>query len=615
MTGNPERHGLAWSAEEERALYDAFASGATIAASAAQHQRKPGGIRGCLQKLGLLDEDGHAVQPRPEFQPSAAAQKRALKAAEKAAKKDRAVRRHETETLTPELNDRFRDALRLMEETDDSLFITGKAGTGKSTLLSYFCRVTGKQPVILAPTGVAALNVRGQTIHRFFNFYVDVTPEKIRDKKSKPRNTRLYKKLKTIIIDEVSMVRADLLDCIDVFLRLYGPDSTRPFGGVQMIFMGDLYQLPPVVNGTEQEVFSTYYPTPYFFSARALAGHELNIIELEKVYRQKDQGFVDLLNKIRNNSAAEHDLAQLNSRLSQAELPTGDAASITLTTTNAIADATNDSHLAALKGRLYCAAACVTGNFGKEYFPTAVDLNYKIGAQIMMLNNDNEKRWVNGSIGVITGVKEDDEGAEYLTVRLQDHHGSVEVYPHSWEVYRFGLEDGAIVSEPAGTFTQYPFRLAWAITIHKSQGKTFTRVVIDIGRGAFAAGQMYVALSRCTSFAGVFLKTPIRAQDIRTDHRIFPFLAGHRYRQPQPAMPLQEKIALIQQAIQEQTPLDMTYLKADDTEIASQIVPLKVGSASYQGRGYEGMKAFCATGQEERMFRIDRILTLRTAKE
>ena len=441
---HPERHGLAWSAEEEKKLYDAFVAGESIADCAASHQRKPGGIRGCLRKLGLVDEEGHTVSPTPAFAPSSAAQKRALKAATAAERKLK-TRPLTPENASPELNERFREALRLMEKTGKNIFITGRAGTGKSTLLSYFCRTTDKQPVMLAPTGVAALNIKGQTIHRFFNFYVDVTPEKIRKQKTKPRKAKLFRQLKVIVIDEVSMVRADLLDCIDAFLRLHGPDPDRAFGGVQMIFVGDLHQLPPVVAPQEKEIFTTHYETPYFFSAHALAESPLELIELEKIYRQKDADFVGLLNKIRNNSMDETDLSRINSRLSKPGTAPKSGFHITLTTTNAIADGINDAHLAALESKAHYSAAHVEGDFGKEYFPTSVDLNYKIGAQIMMLNNDAEKRWVNGSIGVIKAARKDEEGKEYLAVTLQDNRATVDVYPFTWEVYRFGVEGGAIV--------------------------------------------------------------------------------------------------------------------------------------------------------------------------
>ena len=607
---NPERHGQVWSADEERRLYDAFTAGTPMKDCVAQHERSTGGIRSALQRLGLLDENGAPVSPPPDFAPSASARKRQQKQLEKADKQAaRPMRKAPKEKTKPELNVHFQAALALMQDTQKHLFITGKAGTGKSTLLSYFCRTADKSPVVLAPTGVAALNVKGQTIHSFFNFYVDVTPEKIRQKKAKPRNAKLYKKLKTLIIDEVSMVRADLLDSIDAFLQLNGPHPSRPFGGVQMIFVGDLYQLPPVVSSQEREIFASHYDTPYFFSAHALRNTELTLIELDKVYRQKDPVFVDLLNKIRNNSANERDIAQINDLVTKPGAAGDQDFQITLTTTNAIADGINETHLAALKGKVYSSSAEVEGTFGREYHPTATDLQYKVGAQIMMLNNDVEKRWVNGSIGVIEAMKEDIDGHEYLTVRLQDTRSTADVYPHTWEVFKFDVEDNAIVSEPAGAFTQYPFRLAWAITIHKSQGKTFKRIAIDTGRGAFAAGQIYVALSRCTSIAGITLKSPIRARDIRTDPQIGAFFA--RYRDKDPG--IDAKMNLIRAAIAEHAALTITYLKADDTETEREVIPRIVGTASYQGEAYEGMKAFCLELKKEHMFRVDRILKIAKA--
>jgi ATP-dependent exoDNAse (exonuclease V) alpha subunit len=515
-----------------------------------------------------------------------------------------------------DLNDRFKEALRLMEVTECCLFITGKAGTGKSTLLTHFCRNTDKKPVILAPTGVAALNVKGQTIHRFFNFYVDVTPQKIREKKTKPRFAKLYKKLKTIVIDEISMVRADLLDCVDVFLRMYGPDPGKPFGGVQMVFIGDLYQLPPVVSSQEREIFSTHYKTPYFFSAHVLKDNPPEIIELEKVYRQRDEKFIALLNKIRNNSIEEADLKLLNSRHGATiKASRTETFAINLTATNQRADEINDTYLSVLKGKLFRAEAEIKGEFGKEYFPTATTLGFKVGAQVMMLNNDSDRRWVNGSLGVIESVKKDEEGEQYLIVRLQDESDTVEVYPFTWEVYRFGVEGETIVSEPVGTFTQYPFRLAWAITIHKSQGKTFENVAIDIGRGTFAAGQMYVALSRCTSFEGVTLKTPIAKNHIRTDYRIFEFLTGPQYRKAEAALPKTDKIGLIKAAIKDKTLLEIVYLKGNDTKTKRTVRPLALGEEEFKGKTFVGMKAFCALRKEERMFSVDRILEMKTVRK
>ena len=436
-----------------------------------------------------------------------------------------------------DINDRFRHALHVMEHTNRCLFITGKAGTGKSTLLSHFCARTGKKPVTLAPTGVAALNVRGQTIHKFFHFYIDVTPDKIRRRQVKPRNPKLYKKLQTIIIDEISMVRADLLDCIDEFLRLYGPDETQAFGGVQMIFVGDLYQLPPVVSRETEEVFSTHYETPYFFSAHCLREADFAIVELEKIYRQKEQTFVDLLNRIRTDTADDADIQHLNQRFDANYTPNPKEFFITLTTTNRKADEINAHHLAALPAKMHSTNAIVSGDFGKEFFPTAPELQFKLGAQVMLINNDSQGRWVNGSIGVISAVKRDENDRAYLDIRLTDDHDLVAVYPHTWEVYRYGLEGGEITANSVGSFTQFPFRLAWAVTIHKAQGKTFDHVMIDIDRGTFTAGQLYVALSRCTSFEGIVLKTRVARQHIRTDDRIVEFLARYPYEAPDAPLP------------------------------------------------------------------------------
>jgi hypothetical protein len=327
-----------------------------------------------------------------------------------------------------DFNPSFVRALEMMERSDRSLFITGKAGTGKSTLLAHFCSTTEKHPVVLAPTGVAALNVGGQTIHRFFRFPIDITPQSVGDKRRKPRGDKreLYRKLRTLIIDEVSMLRADLLDCIDGFLRLYGPKVGAPFGGVQMIFVGDLYQLPPVVGASENAIFTDHYTTPYFFSAHALKDAPPELIELETVYRQKDPRFVDLLNSIRNNSVEEAGIALLNQRVGAA-LPSSAGFAITLTSTNRRADEINEAQLAQLSGKSFTAEAEIEGEFGKEYYPTATALQFKIGAQIMLLNNDSQGRWVNGSIGVIEAVKKDDDGERYLQIRLQEGGESVSV--------------------------------------------------------------------------------------------------------------------------------------------------------------------------------------------
>ncbi len=438
-----------------------------------------------------------------------------------------------------EINPEFRRALDLMASGWGSLFVTGKAGTGKSTLLEHFRETAKDSPVILAPTGVAALNVHGQTVHRFFGFGIEVTPDRVRNSGRKPRDPDLYKRLSTVIIDEVSMLRADLLDCVDIFLRRYGPRGKVPFGGVRMVFVGDLYQLPPVVTKDEREIFSSVYETPYFFSAKALNRIGLEIVELKKVYRQQDAGFVELLNRVRDASVKEEDIDRLNERLAPEFEPPEDGFTIHLTATNRNADQINDRKLAGLSGQKWVSRAEISKDFGREQYPTADQLTFKEGAQIMMLNNDSGGRWVNGSIGVIESVAPDAGGGANLQVRLRDVGNPVEVRRHTWNVIRFSLVDGSIVSEPVGEFTQLPFRLAWAVTIHKSQGKTFDRVVIDLERGAFAAGQTYVALSRCTTFEGIWLRRPIQRSSIRADGRIRDFFATHRNGAVEVGLPLE----------------------------------------------------------------------------
>ncbi len=511
-----------------------------------------------------------------------------------------------------EINPAFARALERIASGGRNLFITGKAGTGKSTLLEYYRANAAERPVILAPTGVAALQVGGETVHRFFGFGIDVTPEKVRKSRRKPRRPEIYKKLRTLIIDEASMLRADLLDCVDMFLRKHGPKRGAPFGGVQMVFVGDLYQLPPVVTNSEREIFRSVYATPYFFSASALADGDLDIVELEKVYRQSDAAFVTLLNSVRNDSVDDADVAHLNARVNPAFEPPDEVFFISLTTTNRNADRLNASKLASLPGKRSVSIAEISGDFGREQYPTSTELAFKAGAQVMMLNNDSMGRWVNGSLGVIESVAAWDEGRHGVTIRLRDWHAAVEVEPHAWEVIRFVLQAGQLSSEPVGRFTQLPFRLAWAVTIHKSQGKTFDNVVIDLERGAFAAGQTYVALSRCTSFEGIVLRRPVKRSSIRADWRIQKFLTGYRYRESEQDMPASEKAVLIRRAIEEGAEIEMTYLKADDTSSERVVVPLSVGRQSYRGKSFLGMRAFCRMRGAERMFRVDRILALET---
>jgi ATP-dependent DNA helicase PIF1 len=465
--------------------------------------------------------------------------------------------------------------------------------------------------VVLAPTGVAAINVRGQTIHSFFKFKPDITVEKIK-KPRKDAKSSIYKKLDAIVIDEVSMVRADLLDCVDTFLRLNGPSKKDPFGGIQMIFVGDLYQLPPVLKGEEREIFSSVYETPYFFSAHVFSRLKMEFIELEKVYRQHDEHFISLLNAIRNNSITPENLALLNRRYIPDYEPSLDDFFIYLTTTNDMADRINTKQLDKLREDLYKFEGSIDGEFGKEYLPTAVSLQIKIGAQIMMLTNDSLGRWVNGTIGKIKAVNNDGAGAPLIIAELPDGE-EVEITPWVWQIFRFFIEEHKLESEVIGTFTQYPLTLAWAVTIHKSQGKTFEKVIIDIGKGTFAHGQMYVALSRCTSLEGIVLKKPIQKNHIWMDYKVMNFLTGFQYQKAEKACSVDQKIEIIEKAIENQTALHIVYLKPNDEKSTRTIQPEEVGDMEFNGVKYLGVKAFCLTRHGERVFRVDRILEIAAA--
>ena len=503
--------------------------------------------------------------------------------------------------ITPE----FQQALDIINKTDKHLFITGKAGSGKSTLLDYCYKHCPKDLVLLAPTGVAALNIKGQTIHRFFNFPINVTVEKIQSLEVKPRSLGIFRNLDTIFIDEVSMLRADLLDCIDAFLQIYGPKPESTFGGVQMVFVGDMFQLPPVVTNDEQTLFANRYRSPYFFDAKVFQQIEPEIVELKHIYRQKDTEFITLLNRIRNNLADSADLARLNQQTSVSL--SDDIFSIHLTTTNAQADEINQTRLDALPNPQHTAKANIEGTFGKEYFPTAEELTFKIGAQIMFLNNDAKNRWVNGSVGHIEDIKTDSEGNTTLKVRLKENAKSVRVQSYTWEIFQYKKDGDRIISESVGSFTQFPFRLAWAITIHKSQGKTFDHVEIDMGRGAFSAGQLYVALSRCTSLNGIRLTRPIKPQDIFTDFRILEFINRYTPLEQQEPLSAYNKHQMLESAIRTRQKLEVLYQRADGNKTRRVIVPLHI-------RG-ELLLAYCTERGAQRSFMIDRLLALRSSNE
>ncbi len=411
----------------------------------------------------------------------------------------------------------FEKALGLLENSAESVFITGRAGTGKSTFLKYLKERSKKKIVVLAPTGVAALNVGGQTIHSFFRFPPGLSVKDAIKEARNRKKTGIFWKLDLLIIDEISMVRADLLDCIDAFLKTV-LKSQEPFGGKQVLFIGDMCQLPPVVNNAQQPFFRTNYKSEYFFDSIVMKDFKYKPVEFEKVYRQKDAEFIEVLNRIRDKTFTAQDLGELNSRLWQGE---NDEGMVHLTTTNSMADNINSKKLAQLPGLQYNYKGHAEGKFRLDSLPADNILGLKKGAQVMFLVNDNAKRWVNGTIGTVTGLSEQ-------SIRIKIGKLEVNVEPHEWNLYNYRFDEykKEILQELVGSFAQFPLRLAWAITIHKSQGKTFDNVIIDVGSGAFAHGQLYVALSRCRTLEGIRIKTLIRKEDVLVDERVLKFVGG-----------------------------------------------------------------------------------------
>jgi ATP-dependent DNA helicase PIF1 len=510
-----------------------------------------------------------------------------------------------------DLNPDFQHALSLMEQTRLNLFITGRAGTGKSTLLNYFKSKTAKNIAVLAPTGVAALNVQGQTIHSFFKFKPTVTLQSVK-KLGAGKDRDMYRNLDAIVIDEISMVRADLLDCVDRFLTLNGKNPEEPFGGVQMIFIGDLYQLPPVVTSEEKDTFQTHYASPYFFSAKFFDSFSLELIELDKIYRQKDTTFIHLLNAIRNQTFTQSDIAKLNTRVNEAFDPPDEDYFVYLTPYTANAHSLNEEKLSKLSGKLHQFEAIIEGTFKKDSFPTLPQLNLRPHCQIMMVNNDPRGRWVNGTMGKVLSIEQKDD-KEVVVVKLETGL-KVNIAPNKWEISQFFLEDEQIKAKVVGSFTQYPLVLAWALTIHKSQGKTFEKVVFDIGRGAFTPGQVYVALSRCTSLEGVVLKKPIQKHHMWMDKDITHFLNQFDRQKSEEKCPLESKLQHIEKSIKASTPLTMVYRRVDDQKVTVTITPLSLREMTYQGEAYLGIEGILEDAQSpdspKRFFRVDRILEL-----
>lgn len=420
-------------------------------------------------------------------------------------------------------NIEFKNALNLITRTRQSVFLTGKAGTGKSTFLKHLCENTKKKHVVLAPTGIAAINANGSTIHSFFKLpFRPMLPDdpdlslvngRIFDFfKYKKDHRKLIQQVELIIIDEISMVRADMVDTIDRILRVYSNNMRMPFGGKQLVFVGDVFQLEPVVTSDSKDILERFYPNPFFFSAKVFAETKLVPIEFTKIYRQTDKTFISILDKIRIGTVGATELQTLNTRYNPSFNPSDDEMYITLATRRDNVDYINEKKMAELPTSEFVSLGIIEGDFPESSLPTAKELVLKEHAQVMFIRNDIQwpRRWVNGTLGIISHI--DDMGNVYV---MMEDGKEVLVDLETWRNYKYKYNETEkkIEEEIVGTYTQLPLKAAWAVTIHKSQGLTFSRVIVDFGGGVFAGGQAYVALSRCTSLEGMVLRKAINRSD------------------------------------------------------------------------------------------------------
>lgn len=521
------------------------------------------------------------------------------------------------------LTDEFKEILEILKNTNESLFITGKAGTGKSSLLKHFIKNTNKKLVVLAPTGIAALNVSGQTIHSFFRF----PPSIINTKQIEPDYVRaeLFKNLQMVIIDEVSMVRADLMNGIDIFLRKNRNRLNEPFGGVQMVFIGDLFQLPPVVIDKDRDYFLNTFGGHYFFDATAFQNFKYHFKELTTIFRQSNEQpeFKSMLNNIRNNEAQFADMALLNSR--HKDNAGEQENSIFLTTRRNIARNINNDKLENLQGEKFSYVGTLSGKYLKlkeeaeekldDKLPAPYKLELKKNAQIMMLKNDGGKRWVNGSIGKVEKLEED-----AITINIEGSKYKIEKENWNEVEYTLNKETKEIEERIIAGFSQFPLQLSYAMTIHKSQGKTFDKITVDVGTGAFAHGQIYVALSRCRTLEGIILNNPIKNNDIIVDPRVIEFYKTKSIPKSNKANSIvsTNKLSIKEElltAVKNGNKIKVLYENFNG-EASERILSNLQITDDFNDFGYDKqhVKAFCHLRNEERSFKIDRIKQIETLK-
>lgn len=483
-------------------------------------------------------------------------------------------------------------ALELVTRTGANLFLTGRAGTGKTTFLKKLLAESPLRAVVAAPTGIAAINAHGVTLHSLFQlspsiyipgYEVDKTGAKRAYDRFSKQKLKLIRSMDLLVIDEVSMVRADLLDAVDASLRRHR-NPAKPFGGVQLLLVGDLQQLPPVVTEADRELMERFYETPYFFSSKALKEVPLYTVELQKVYRQSEERFVKLLNAVRDNKLTHDDIDTLNERYIPGGAVADDSGYIRLVTHNAQAKAINDHELELLPTRAYTYTARVQGEFNATAFPAEENLTLKAGAQVMFLRNDPDGRYHNGTIGRVTSLS--DTRIEVMTADDE----VIDVEPAQWENIKYKLDEKSdkIIEDIEGTFTQYPLRTAWAITIHKSQGLTFDRAIIDIS-GSFASGQVYVALSRCRSLDGLVLSQPITQSTVKSDSTVSDFMMMQRGNCPTAEQIERMKEAYMLQLINEA--FDLSHLSRD-------FEALHRFAASYVFKTYPSLSAQYSAAEE-----------------